>query len=428
MNLPIYYLLGFLFIIASVFLLLKKETKNLGITLVFSFAVIFGALAIIYSRRLLNLDQYIVGYIFIIFIGVLLLVLFNQRPKTVCLASDDSPTTGICPSSSQTHSIEQFENYLGPAVNPKDKWTNLSTLPRPSLSSMKQRLNNKQEECSAELKKIKTQIQTAEVASGFGLTAGPCLTDDNQWGVMTPRFGKKCFSTAEYNRLVSDTPPEKPSSTSKSAENEKWMLLLTNAYIPQTAGDKNTACFPLETDFETKCGAGYIVSELKPCPISANCGNPNTEPNSNSIWVGLSAEECQALKRQYRNQKMAICRPITNCESALKKQYAGKITPISHHPNEDFDYLCQTAFGTDYGAKKILHGKDACSNNPNDSRAVCSTAYLDTINYQGKVSDCLLKNGDFLQSCRQKYPDTTAVGNIAGYNCDVGYYKANCIP
>ena len=98
----------------------------------------------------------------------------------------------------------------------------------------------------------------------------------------------------------------------------------------------------------------------------------------------------------------------------------------------DFDYWCQVKYGRSYGYKNILKGREGCCGiDGRLARAKCSTSAHGGFNVLDRPIKCIPTNNYFnhLEECQKTYPQDSInmVKGIAGYNCNPGYFKSQCV-
>lgn len=425
-------IISFVFIITAFIFLFFRDLRKYGIIILGSYSIFLLIGIAYFGQQYFGLGIPVMVLIFLL--SVFLMIILSLEQRQVC-KDKERDDINICSVK------EHFGTPTGPVVDKHDKWgvrLNSSTvesdgtLNRNGLSKMKKQLSYYQETCGKQIEDLKRKIQAKEISTGYGLTPGPCITAEGKWGVIIPRFGRKCVP----GELII---PKKDGEDKKKddgdgdgdgdGDKDKKQKQLFNKLVANIFVDpkyKATKCGPdgtkNEKKFAQECGDGYLVKDIKKC-ANIKCPDPSKFKTE---------KECRDFVNKYKNYRYAVCEPIESCKDDLKKKY-GKLTDPKQL-DEDFDYWCSDKYGENYGVKEILKGKDACLRDEKMGIGVCSDRYYDEINYEKRTTPCMPKydrNGEnyknkFLNECKKLYPDTIEVRNIAGYNCDPGYYRGQC--
>lgn len=432
---------SFFIIIFAIILLFFAPYRIIGI-IILIFYLILGLI----SGSYLGSKQFGVGIPVLIFIILLCIVLFLiiNIPDYKCLTTVDNTKQNditFCPNLNIENFnpiyLEGFSNPKGPTVM-RGKWGykvgnyfidakgNTINLTSNTIKNLRTQLDTKQKQCNRQIKSLKDNIKCKE--DTLSLSAGPCITNNNEWGVILPKYGKKCVPMSVINKEVTkgkidqgllvkdkkdlDKKEEDETKLSKKEIKNRYDALLAKERDIQGYGDKEyTKC--LTTDDKKKHDeiCKKLYGKYYQSKDMIRCKTPLRNPKIANM-MKLHNSDCECIFPKDLSKRSTKCLPTTS----------------------DFNYECQAQFGRNYGYEKILKGRSGCCGKDNNmARAICDTSSYKGMEIYGKTSECLPSNNyyEHLEDCKNKFNKNgfkvEDVQNIAGYNCSPGYFKAKCI-
>ena len=150
------------------------------------------------------------------------------------------------------------------------------------------------------------------------IESGPCLTENNTWGIRLPQYGRKCLSMELINQLsINNTkPPNKSPSglnnkqTKKESNTLKELRGLSDmggCKINPKDTKKYTSCYPLTSDFNYLCQVKY--------------GRNYGYKNIHKVGKNMGKAECSMFSNDgidlYKNT--IDCIPTNNIDAHLKQ-------------------------------------------------------------------------------------------------------------
>lgn len=306
--------LSFFIIIVSLIFLFFKKTRVLGITFLILYLIIGLS-----SGSYFGSKQFGIGFpiiLFIIFLCIILWIVINIKDPSCAVIDDEDDTT-------QPTCLENFE---GPSVNRDGQWCyrqgdycttsdgQTINLANQTVNKLKDQLKTVQNTCEEQKDALQKTIKCQEQNINTGITSGPCVTDDNKWGVILSQYGKKCVSSlivkkeTKNGKIQNGLPKEDKEDQSKLSQNEiknrhkaRLALMMANRidreengniYDGQidTAEDKE---YNFENGCKKKYGSNYYAGKKTeiPCPL-----NDDTLCIKNKKYYA----ECYCKKRNER--------------------------------------------------------------------------------------------------------------------------------
>ena len=276
----------------------------------------------------------------------------KSKPDKLPTCVDELEHFGTPEGISQTKDGEWCYKTGDYCVTSDGKTVNLANK---TVNKLRKDLKAAKNTCNAQVQSIADSLKCKEDAIQTSTASGPCLTTDNQWGVILPQYGKKCVPMSTINKetlkkkIVKGVPSkdadkdEDESKLGKKEINNRFNALLAKQKATSTQADDRMMnlrrydgsidkCLPKDTNFNKLCQKKYGAmyhgeAEKCTCPLthSALCDQ-----------FDLYKAECYCTvpdDKQYTD-----CKPST----------------------ADFNYWCQSKYGRNYGYTKILKGRDGC--------------------------------------------------------------------
>lgn len=417
----------FIIICASIFLFFPNF-RPLGITVIVIYLILGLSTSLYFgSKYLKNFGVGVPMAIFIITLTIILWLVLNIQ-GTHC--SSISPEKSSCfsniehltPQGITVHKGKWGYNVGNYFVASDGTTTNLSNQ---EIKRLKQKLSDTQNQCQNQLTDLKNSIKFQEDAVVTSSSSGPCLTENKEWGVIIPQYGKKCVSMNVINqqqkpKKKTDTKKDKKEDETKLNKKEilnRYNALLKKQQVEEGKDDREgrmlnsrfydgqTNCLPRGTDFNKLCKKNYGKFYRADEPNKCSC-----PMKSQSLCDQLDIYYAKCYCQLPKEKEYTECKPTTS----------------------DFNYECQVKYGRNYGYKKILKGREGCCGKDNNmARAECSSSAHDGFLIYNNATKCLPTNNYYnhLEACLDEFPDRKVIGvkNISGYNCNPGYFKSRCV-